>query len=103
MYIEAAPSQSTEDDQKEVEDQISTVYMEDDEEEEECTEVEVSFDQEEMDEYCKKFTDFMQAELHKKYNLRSIKISRMKDDEEKEQESVPSSMANPQPNNSVKQ
>lgn len=93
MYIEVAPSQSPEDDEKEVEDKISAVYIEDDEEEEECveesTEAEVSFDQEEMDEYCKEFTDFMQAELHKKYDLRSRKRSRTQDDEEKEPESVP--------------
>ena len=80
--------------------------MEDDEEEEkceeECTEADVSFDQEEMVDYCKKFTDFMQAELHKKYELRSRKRLRTRNDEEKELESISSPMATPQPENSVK-
>ena len=70
--------------------------------EEECIEVDVSFDQGEMDEYCKKFTDFMQAELHKKYDLRSKKRLRTHDDEEKELESVPSPMVTPQSKNLVK-
>ena len=107
MYIEASPSQSAEEDQKEVEDQISALYMEDDEGEEECDqeciEAYVSFDQEEMDEYCKKFTDFMQVEMHKKYDLRSKQRLRTHDDEEKEPESVPSPMETPQPKNSAKQ
>ena len=63
----------------------------------------MSFDQEEMDEYCKQFTYFMQVELHKKYDLRSRKISRTQDDEEKEPKLVPSPMVTPQPKNSVKQ
>lgn len=99
LYIEATPSQSAEDDQKDIEDQISTFYMEDDEEEEKCegeyTKLDVSFDQEEMDDYCKKFTDFMQAELHKKYDLRSKNRLRTQDDEEKEPDLVPSPMATP--------
>ena len=74
LHIEATPSQSTEDDQREVKDQIYAIYMKEDEEEEESeeeyTKVEVSFDQEEMDDYCRQFTNFMQAELHKKYDLR---------------------------------
>ena len=89
LYIEATPSQSTEDDQREVEDQISTMYMKEDDEEEECeeeyTEGEVSFDQEEMDDYCRQFIDFMQVEFHIKDDLRSRKISRMQDDEENQQ------------------
>ena len=34
LYIEETPSQSAEDDEREVEDQISTMYMKEDEEEE---------------------------------------------------------------------
>ena len=63
----------------------------------------MSFDEEEMDDYCRKFTDFMQAELHKKYDLRSRKRSRTQDDEQQQQESVPSPMTTPQPKNSIKQ
>ena len=36
LYIEAAPAQSIEDDQKEVKDQISSIFLREDEEEEEC-------------------------------------------------------------------
>ena len=56
-----------------------------------------------MDEYCRQFTDFMQAELHKKYDLRSRKRSRVQDNEGEQQDSIPSPMATPQQNNSVKQ
>ena len=37
---------------------------------EESEETDLSFDQEEMDDYCKQFIDFMQSDLHKKYDLR---------------------------------
>ena len=93
LYIEETPSQSADDDQKEDEEKISAIYMEGDAKEEferecevECKEANISFDQEEMDDYCKQFTDFMQAELHKKYDLRSKKRLRTQDDEEKESE-----------------
>ena len=56
LYIEAAPSQSVDDDQKGYEEKISTIYMEDSAEEEcekeceeECKEADISFNQEEMD------------------------------------------------------
>ena len=75
LYIEATPRESVEDDQREDKDQVSAMHtIEEDEEEDyegEYVEAEVSFDQDEMDEYCMKFTYFMQAKLHKKYNLRS--------------------------------
>lgn len=48
--------------------------IEEDEEEDyegEYVQAEVSFDQDEMDEYYRQFTEFMQVELHKKYELRS--------------------------------
>ena len=63
LYIEATPSQPADDDQKEDEEQISAIYMEDGAEEkceEERKEADISFDQEEMDDYCKQFTNFMQ-------------------------------------------
>ena len=63
----------------------------------------MSFDQEEMDDYCRQFTEFMQEELHKKYDLRSRKRSRMQDDKVQQQELVPSPMVTPQSKNSVKQ
>lgn len=63
----------------------------------------MSFDQDEMVEYCKQFTDFMQAELHKKYDLRSRKISRVQDDEGEQQDYVPSPIATPPQKNSVSQ
>ena len=48
MYIEVAPKQLVEDDQKEAEGQISAMYTIDDDEEEECegkyVEAEVSFE-----------------------------------------------------------
>ena len=106
FYIEETPSQSAEDDQREVEDQISAMYIKEYEEEEECEEeyikAEVSFDQEEMDDYCRQFTDFMQADLHNKYDLRSRKRSRTQDDEEQQQELVSSPMETPQSKNSLK-
>ena len=43
----------------------------------EYVEAEISFDQGEMDEYYRKFTNLMQAKLHKKYDLRSRKRSRV--------------------------
>ena len=53
------------------------MYTIEEDEEEDCegeyAEVEVPFDQDEMDEYCRQFTDFMQVDLHKKYDLRSRK------------------------------
>ena len=61
------------------------MYTIEDDEEEDCegeyVETEVFFDQGEMDEYCMQFIDFMQAELHKKFNLRSRKRSRVQDNE----------------------
>ena len=53
-----------------------------------------------MDDYCKQFTDFMQAELHKKYDLRSKNRLRTQDDEE--EESVPTPMATPLQKNQIK-
>ena len=107
LYIEAAPGQSVEDDQKEVEDQISTMYTREDEEEEDCegeyAEAEVPFDQDEMDEYCRQFIDFMQVELHKKYDLRSRKRSRVQENEGEQQGSIPPPMATPQQKDPVKQ
>lgn len=69
---------------------------------EECKEDDISFDQEEMDDYCKQFTDFMQAVLHKKYDLRSKKRLRTQDDEGEELESVPTSMVTPLQKNPIK-
>ena len=57
---------------------------------------------EEMDDYCKQFTDFMHAELHKKYDLRSKKRLRTQDDEGQELESIPTSMVTPLQNNLLK-
>ena len=68
----------------------------------ECKEANISFDQEEMDDYCKQFTDFMQAELHKKYDLRSKKRLRTQDDEEKESKLVPTPMVTPLQKNPIK-
>lgn len=57
------------------------MFMREDKEEEyfegEYAEAKVSFDQYEMDEYYRKFTDSVQVELHKKYDLRSRKRSRV--------------------------
>ena len=81
MYIEATPGELVEDDQREAENQVSSMYEIEEDEEEDCegeyAEAEVSFGQDEMDEYCRQFTDFMQVELHKKYDLRSRKRSRV--------------------------
>ena len=99
FYIEAAPREPTEDDQREVEDQVSAMYAIGEDEEEdyegEYDEAEVSFDQDEMDEYCRKFIDFMQAELHQKYDLRSRKRSRVQYNEGEQQGSIPPPMETP--------
>lgn len=110
LYIEAAPSRSVDDNEKEDEDQISAVYMEDGESEEEIEkeyeeeskETDISFVQEEMDDYCKQFTNFMQSELHKKYDLRSKKRLRTQDDEVKESESLPTPMPTPLQKDQIK-
>jgi len=44
-------------------------------------EEDVIHDGNEIDEYWKQFSDFMQAELHKKYDLRSRKRSRNQENE----------------------
>lgn len=63
----------------------------------------MSFDEDEVNEYCKQVTDSMQAELHKKYNLRSRKRSRVQDSEGEQQDSAPPPMATPQQRDPVKQ
>ena len=55
-----------------------------------------------MDEYYMKLTDFMQVELHKKYDLRSRKRSRVHDNECEQQGSIPHPMATPQQKDHVK-
>ena len=83
------------------------MYETEEVEEEDCegeyAEVEVSFDQDEMDEYCRHFIYFMQDELHKNYDLRSRKRSRVKDNEGEQQYSIPPPMATPQLKDPVKQ
>lgn len=49
----------------------------------------------EINEYWKQFFDFMQAILHKKYDLRSRKRSRNQENEGRQQVSTSSSKANP--------
>ena len=61
----------------------------------EYAEAEVSFDQDEMDEYCRKFTYFLEVELHKNYDLRSRKRSRVLDNEGEQQGSFPPPMTTP--------
>ena len=106
MYIEESPREPAKYDQREVEDRVSAMYAIEEDGEEYCeveyAEAEVSFDQDEMDEYCRKFTDFMQAELHKMYDLRSRKRSRVQDIEGEKQGSIPPPMATPQQNKPVK-
>lgn len=45
-------------------------------------------DDEEIEEYFKKFIDFMQVELHKKYDLRSRKRSRLQDNVEEQTDQI---------------
>jgi len=54
----------------------------------EYSETNVIYDDNEIDECWKRFSDFMQAKLHKKYELRSRKRSRSQEDEGEQQ--VPS-------------
>ena len=56
-----------------------------------------------MDEYYRKFTDFMQDELHKKYDLRYIKRSRVQDNEGEQEGSIPPPMVTPQQKDPTKQ
>ena len=83
------------------------MYAIEEDEEEYCegeyAEAEVSFDQDEMDEYCRKFTDFMQAELHKNYDLRSRKRSRVQYNEFEQQGFIPPPMPTPKQKDPVKQ
>ena len=83
------------------------MYAIEEDEEEDCegeyAEAEVYFDQYEMDEYCRQFTNFMQAKLHKKYDLRSRMRSRVQDNEGEQQGSIPPPMATPQQKDPAKQ
>ena len=83
-YIKDGPKEVVEESLKEHENKISTLY---DEErgvirEDSNLDFQVSLDDEEIEEYYKKFTYFMQVELHKKYNLISRKRSRLPDNVE---------------------
>jgi len=76
LYIEADPGE------QQSEDQISTLYAVDEDElgiegeEYVYDEADVIHDGNEIDEYWKQFSNFMQAKLHNKYDLRSRKRSR---------------------------
>ena len=60
-------------------------------------------DENEIDEYWKQFFDFMQAELHKKYDLRSRKRSRNQENESEKKVSTSSPKATPQESQPAKQ
>jgi len=62
----------------------------------EYSEIDVIYDDNEIDECWKRFSDFMQAELHKKYDLSSRKRSRSQEDEGEQQVLAPLQKATPQ-------
>ena len=76
LYIEAGPVEK----QEHPEDQTFTLYAVDEDElgieEEEYEYDETYAIHDKIDEYWKKFSNFIQVELHKKYDLRSRKRSR---------------------------
>lgn len=74
LYIKDEPEEVVEETLKFQENRYSTLSEEEVEEiyEEDLNfESHIAFDDEEIDEYCNKFTDLMRVELHKKYDLRS--------------------------------
>lgn len=90
LYLEVDLGEASEEYSKYHDDHISTMYAGDEdelgiEEEEEYAETDVTFDGNEIDEYWKQFTNFMQVELHKKYELRSRKRSRVQENEGEQQ------------------
>lgn len=90
LYIEANPDEIPEH-SRDHDDQISTLYAIDEYElgvegeEYEYAKTDAIYDENEIDEYWKQFSDFMQAKLHKKYDLRSRKRSRRQEDEGEQQ------------------
>lgn len=105
LYIEADRVEK----QEHPEDQISTLYAIDEDElgiegeEYEYDETYSIHDENKIDEYWKHFSNFMQAKLHKKYDLRLRKRSRNQENESEQQVSTYSSKATPQEYQSAKQ
>jgi len=84
LYIEANPD-GVPGHPKDHDDHIFTLYAVDEDEigveVGEYRETDVIYDDNEIDECWKRFSDFMQAILHTKYDLRSRKRSRSQEDE----------------------
>lgn len=99
MYIEADPDGVLEH-SKDHDDHIFTLYAVDEDElgveGGEYSETDVIYDHNEIDECWKQFSDFMHAELHKKYDLRSRKRSRSQEDEGEQQVPAPLQKETPQ-------
>ena len=96
MYIEEDRGE------EQPEDQISTLYVVDEDElgiegeEYVYDEADSIHDENEIDEYWKQFSAFMQAKLHKKYDLRSRTRSRNQENESEQQVSTSSPKVTPQ-------
>jgi len=81
LYIKGEPEEVVEETLKEWEDHNSTFYDEEGEgviREESNLGHQVSLDDGEIEEYYKKFTNFMQAELHKIENLKTMEHNNIK-------------------------
>lgn len=105
LYIEADPVEK----QEHPKDQISTLYAIDEDElvfegeEYEYDETHAIHDENKIDEYWKQFSDFMQVELHNKYDLRLKKRSRNQENESEQQASTSSPKVTSQESQSAKQ
>lgn len=88
MYLEHDPKENIEETIEVQENNLSSLWegeKEIESNEGEWDDLEAPLDDDEIDSYCKKFVDFMQAQLHRKYDLKSSikKVQRERSEQRK--------------------